>query len=220
MSPPCGRKRSNKTHFPSGDHTGQSILTSASENSYTFSGFPSLTGDTHKILWPTTSMIRKRSGENDMCDPPIISTNGCGSPPSTDTLIVAGLPPHVQRKITSRPLSDQRMKCPVTPTFANRRGLLPSARPNHAESATQTQPAALLTAVSRKSRIVKYDYVRVSWSVSPQERRSHTNSSLGDGCGILESNTPTATARCTVASARCTCCALRRTVGSSWARHT
>jgi hypothetical protein len=94
-------------------------------------------------------------------------------------------------------------------------------RPRKIRDPTTTR--ALLTAVSKKLRIVKlvkYDCGRVSWSVSPQEQRSHTNSGLGNGCGTLESNTPTVTARCTVASARCTCCALRRTVGSSWARHT
>jgi hypothetical protein len=42
--------------------------------------------------------------------------------------------------------------------------------PNQAEFETQPQPAAPLTAISKKSRIVKYAYVRVSWSVSPQEQ--------------------------------------------------
>ena len=63
-----------------------------------------------------------------MCEPPVIvSANGCGSPPLTDTFIVAGFPLHVQRKTTPVPSPDQRMKCPVTPTFVNRRELLPSA---------------------------------------------------------------------------------------------
>jgi hypothetical protein len=45
--------------------------------------------------------------------------------------------------------------------------------PTMQNSRPNPQPAALLTAVSRKSRIVKlvkYGYVRVSWSVSPQEQ--------------------------------------------------
>src|SRR3979409_1029950 len=60
-----------------------------------------------------------------MCDPPIISAKGCGSPPSVDTFITADLPPHVHRKISSRPYP--RIKWPVTPTFVNWRGLPPSA---------------------------------------------------------------------------------------------
>src|ERR1700757_3802781 len=82
MSPPCGRKRSNITHFPSGDQTGESIVTSESGNSSTSSGFPPLTGEAQSTLCPTTSIMRLRSGENDMCEPPIIvSEKGCGSPP-------------------------------------------------------------------------------------------------------------------------------------------
>src|SRR5262249_30768076 len=45
------------------------------------SGFPPPTEETQSTLWPTTSMIRERSGENEMCEPPIISANDCGSPP-------------------------------------------------------------------------------------------------------------------------------------------
>ena len=62
-------------------------------------------------------MMRERSGEKDMCEPPFVSAKGRGTPPSMETFMVAGLPVQVQRKITSRPLSDQRMKCPVMPTF-------------------------------------------------------------------------------------------------------
>lgn len=72
---------------------------------------PPVTGDTQSILCPTTSMMRVRSGENDMWAPPIIvSAKGCGSPPLTDIFIVADFSLHVQRKTTPAPSGVQQLK--------------------------------------------------------------------------------------------------------------
>src|ERR1700733_4783736 len=98
------------------------------------SDFPPLTGETQSPRWPTTSIVRVWSGENEICAPPFMSAKGCGSPPPAETIVVAGFSLHVQRENTPPPSPDQRMKCPDTPTFVKRRGLLPSPLMAHTSS--------------------------------------------------------------------------------------